>query len=149
MNDVTFYNFYHVSVGNNINEPTAFTNFIKKETPDFSSTRLKYLILSPYCYYYIKPMWSENGVFLFTPEKQDILVKAGLMGRVTSPFDFELIISHALAPQRVFLVTYGTYRDSQAQLVGDKTTQAFLYHLVSHVEMAQSLIALRQELGKI
>jgi len=148
MSDGMVYNFYGASVDVSINDPTAFIHLIKKVVPGQGS-RLRYMILSPYCFYYLKPLWADNTSFTYIPEKSALLGQAGVMGKLSSPFLLNFIVNHALPTQRVFFVTSAAKRDEESAPIGDKFTQALLYHLISHVDLAQSVLALRGELDKL
>ena len=149
MNDGTvFYNFYGASVDSSVNDPTAFIHLINEVVPA-QDQRLRYMILSPYCFYYLKPLWSESSNFSYSPERNSLLCQAGVMGKLSSPIGLKFVVNHALPTQRVFFVTSDTKRDVETSPVGDKFTQALLYHLISHVELAQNVLALREELNKL
>lgn len=143
-----FYNFYSANITAEITNAEHLLSFIKRSVPAYAPAP-KYLILSPYFFYYLKPIWAVEGPIKFESQREPLLSNAGILGRFTQPHPLDLVASHALPPQTVFLATYEDKKDLNNLLGVDKVFQALLFHMVSHVDAAYSVLAIRKELGNL
>ena len=143
-----FYNFYSATINTEIASAEQLLSLIGRSTPNYAP-KPKYLILSPYLFYYLKPLWATEHPIKFESQREPLLSNAGILGRIVQPYPLDLIASHALPPQTVFFATYENKKDLNNLLVVDKVFQALLFHMVSHVDAAYSVLAIRKELGNL
>jgi len=147
MNNTKFYNFYGTNVGIDINEPHIFLNLIEHLVPK-GLENLRHIVVSPYCYFYLKPMLQKEP-FSFTSETESLLLNAGVVGKITEPFQTTVVNTLALPPSLIFFVAYENAKSLTTAYSTDKFLMSLMQHITGHIEAAQSVIALRQELRSL